>query len=280
MSDEPKTAVDDQGRTFVLVPESAFAVAMAIFSVLYLLVVLYLLFQALFMVWAEDLEGLKWLFNSTKADASHFSSPIFKLLAYAIIGGAMGGVVNGIRSFLFWHCDLHSFGWRYVWKYVTLPFMGAALALFVYALVRAGMGALGGGITTSSLGAGHSVVVLGIGVLSGYGARNALIWLDIQVGNLFAVKLVTVPDVLGKSEEAARNLVEKSGLTLGTVEKEPSAKVDQVLKQDPQGGAQIAQKVPVNITVGSTAEPPPPGAAAKEAAAKEAAAKEAAAKEA
>jgi hypothetical protein len=33
---------------------------------------------------------------------------------YAFIGGALGGIVNEIRAFLFWHCDNKAFGRAYL----------------------------------------------------------------------------------------------------------------------------------------------------------------------
>lgn len=66
-------------------------------------------------------------------------NPLVKTTIYGIeidscsncIGGGLGGTVNGIRSFLFWHCERIAFGRQFVCKYVTAPRVGATLALFL-----------------------------------------------------------------------------------------------------------------------------------------------------
>jgi hypothetical protein len=194
---------DQPARTSVVGEESGFATATAIVSIVYLLVALVLLFVALFDIWIGKFDGFgwSWLLGSGDPYKARLILPAFRLLAYAVIGGAMGGVVNGIRSFISWHCDAGGFGPRYIWKYVAAPFLGGTLALIISALVHGGIGALGANITTGTPGVGRGLVMLGIGALSGYGARDAFTWLDAQVTKVFAVKqegTPTAPDPLPK----------------------------------------------------------------------------------
>jgi hypothetical protein len=247
-----RTFTDEEGRTFVIVEEGPWAVCMAIVSICYLLAVLVWLFRELFFVWSGYHHGFPPFLVGRDPNASRVDQPTFRLVSYVVIGGAMGSVVNGIRSFLSWHCDARGFGPRYIWKYVTLPFLGATLALIVFALVRGGIAALGGEVSLAAPSPGHGFIALGIGVLSGYGARDVFVWLNIQVSKLFSTNLI-VPTVAGQNAEQAKQTLERAGFALGSAATRTTGDlkmVGLVLSQDPAAGQQAPSRSAVAITLG------------------------------
>ena len=154
------TFVDEKtGNIYQLVPEKAWDIAAATFSILYLVIMLAVFSGLLFAILGNQF---------LKED-----NPIYLLMAYTVIGGGLGGVINGIRSFIGWHADRRAFGRRYVWKYITLPLLGA-------------------------LGA------FSIGALSGYGSHRVLKWLEEQVNKLFKITGtvgIKAPDLKDKTKE-------------------------------------------------------------------------------
>jgi hypothetical protein len=113
-----------------------------------------------------------------------------RLIAFTIIAGALGGVINALRSGLHYRQTFHR---RHTWKYLCAPWMGAALALFVYSLVRSSIGVLGGS-TTSSVSTAQVVSNFSIGALVGYGSKDVFVWLDAKVGSFFEVKKDDAPE--------------------------------------------------------------------------------------
>src|SRR5437773_3371990 len=106
-----------------------------------------------------------------------------RLIAFTVIAGALGGVVNGLRSSLHYH---ESFDRRHAWKYLCAPWMGAILALFVYALLRSSVSVLGGG---AAGGVSNAQVLsnFSVGALVGYGSKDVFVWLDDKVNKIFHV---------------------------------------------------------------------------------------------
>jgi hypothetical protein len=113
-----------------------------------------------------------------------------RLIAFTLIAGALGGVINGLRSGLHYR---QTFQRRHTWKYLCAPWMGATLALFVYALIRSSIGVLGGS-TTSSVSTAQVVSNFAIGALVGYGSKDVFVWLDAKVGSFFEVKKGDEPE--------------------------------------------------------------------------------------
>jgi PASTA domain-containing protein len=259
MNGEKKKVRDPEGREFEVVPENWIAIVAATASVLYLIAMSLVLFWQLFDIWVGACTVFKWLIPKTPDGklpdwaVGPLNSATFRLVAFTAIGGAMGGVVNGFRSFVFWHCEAKGFGPRFFWRYVIFPFLGATLALLVYAILRGGIGALGGDIG-SSPSIGRGLVMFGIGGLAGYGSHDVFIWLDAQVGRLFAVKLVSVPNLIGKTEADAQSAVQQAGLAWGVVSKATSDQnqVGKVLLQKPEAGAQVAASTAVDVSIGTT----------------------------
>jgi len=93
-----------------------------------------------------------------------------------------------------------------------------------------------------------------IGVLSGYGSREVFIWLDAQVKRIFkvAAELIKVPDLMHKTQEEAKEILEKATLKLGKVLKEPTTdeKIEgKVISQTPLPDTSIAGGGTVDITI-------------------------------
>ena len=67
------------------------------------------------------------------------------------------------------------------------------------------------------------------------------------------INMVTVPDVLGKTEKDARKLIEEAGLTLvAVVSEEDTTKEDNVIiKQTLQAGDQVEEKTEITLTLNS-----------------------------
>ncbi len=185
------TFVDEKtGNIYQLVPEKGWDIAAATFSILYLVVMLAVFSGLLFAIL-----GNQFLQKD---------NPIYLLMAYTVIGGGLGGVINGIRSFIGWHADRRAFGRRYVWKYVTLPLLGAVLAAMVYAFFRSGLVAFGGNFTSDGNFANQALGAFSIGALSGYGSHRVLKWLEEQVNKLFKLTGtvgIKAPDSKDKTEE-------------------------------------------------------------------------------
>jgi hypothetical protein len=178
------------------------------------------------------------------------------LIAYTVIGGGLGGVVNGLRSIVSWHADRRAFSWRYIWKYVTLPPLGAVLAAIVYALVYGGVTLLGGGFAADQNTANQALSAFAIGALAGYGSHKVFKWLDEHVNRTFSIAPaeVGVPDLTGKSRAEAEAALKEAGLTLGKVDEQTvsdASTADKVIGQKPEPRAKASRRKPVDLTVGT-----------------------------
>jgi hypothetical protein len=185
----------ETGNVYELETETLLDIFTAAFSVLYLLTMLVLLCWALFDIYHGQNQLLTRIFPE---DTNYPDSPLSRMIAYAVIGGGLGGVVNGLRSIIGWHSERRAFGWRFMWKYITLPPLGAVLAPIVYAIVYCSIGVLGGGYTQDESSTSQALSAFAIGALSGYGSRQVYIWLDEQVKNIFKPPPkdeVNVPDI-------------------------------------------------------------------------------------
>ena len=249
----PKKAVDPQtGQEFEISPEQWFDVASAWISGLYLLAALAFFAWQLFDIWIGQ--------HSLAArypDTSSLNSPLFRLVAYTAIGGGLGGAVNGLRSFIGWHAEKRAFGWRFVWKYLALPPLGATLAVIVYALIRGGVAIYSGSFAGDSTTV-PSLSALATGALAGYGSHQVFIWLDEQVNKLFSVTKkalsakAVVPDLIGKTQDEAVKILEDAQLkhTVESAPQDDAAKIGKVVSQKPDAGADIPDDKTVIITVG------------------------------
>jgi hypothetical protein len=190
--------VDEQtGKSYEVVPEGTWDVVVAVLSILYLFVVVVTFTCLFFTIWAG---------YSIETDDP--KSPVFLLMAYTVVGGGLGGAINGIRSFIGWHAEREAFKRRYVWKYISQPLTGVALAAIVYAFFRSGFAAFGGNFAPNGNFANQALAAFAIGALSGYVSRRVLIRLDRLAKKLFKIAdadtdavAIKVPDLKGKTED-------------------------------------------------------------------------------
>ena len=256
-----RTKITDEqtGQEFEVIPERWFDVLSAWISAAYSLVVIgYLAYIVLdtwsgqYKVWPASLTGQ---LNTT------ISAVVFKLIVYTAVGGGMGAAVNNLRSFVSWHAERRAFGWRFVWKYIALPPLGATLAVLVYGIIQGGMAVFNGGTVSGT--AVTSLSAWAAGTLAGYGSHKVFIWLDDKVNSLFKVetKMTTVPDLAGKSPDEAKQAIVNSNLKPGETTERPAPNptlVGKVIGQNPAAGTDIACDSKVDIIIGKPSEIPGP----------------------
>ncbi len=257
LPDDPQGKIIDQqsGEEFPAIPETLFDERVAVVSFLYLLVMLALFFWQLFDIWVGKLTLACWLGYDT---SKSLASPAFRLVAYTFIGGGLGGIVNGIRSMLFWHCEKYVFGHRFIWKYITAPWIGATLALFTYALIRSGVAAFGGDIAAAEGTSTRQILAMfAVGALAGYGSREVFVWLDAQAKKIFKVTpTVKVPNLGGKTKEEAELYLKSLNLNLGNVIQETTqdeSMIGKVINQVPPPESTIESGKNVDIIIGKPA---------------------------
>jgi len=216
-------------------------------SAVYLLAVLLFLGWQLLDIWIGQYTLL-----GAYPNKGSLGSPIFKLLAYTAIGGGLGGVVNGLRSLISWHSERQSFGVRFIWKYLSLPPLGATLAVMVYGLMRGGIAVFSGGFTGDA-NTVSSLTALALGSLAGYGSHQVFIWLDQQVNKLFVVvsiERVKTPNLIDKTQAEADQLLQGAKLKLGKAVPEVSPdKEGLVIRQEPAAETVINSGATVDIVI-------------------------------
>ena len=212
--------------------------------------VLYLILAFTGVVWLlfDTWIGAHTLAASMGYDVSRLASRQYQIAVNAIAGGAIGGIVNGIRSAL-GYCT--SFDGRYAGKYISAPWMGAALALVALALLTTTAAVIGGQAATAPTSSPQLLSNFAIGALAGYGSRDVFVWLDAQVQRLFAVEAST-PNVTGQPEAVAISRIQAQNLTVGAVAAVPASQpavVGTVVDQAPSPGTQVSRGDTVDFTV-------------------------------
>lgn len=242
-----RVSIDEQtGKTHEIVDEGPLAVAAAGLSAAYLLLTLGFFLWLLFDVWS----GGCTLLERLGYDKARLTSPTFRLFAFTAIGGALGAIVNGVRSVIMWHCEEKAFGPRYFWKYLGLPWVGLTLALFLYAFMRSGMAVVGGNFALKGPSPSTYLTGFAAGVLAGYGSQKFYKWLDALVNRLLRVNFVRAPNLLNATRDNAEGLLRNTGLTVGKVEKEVREDGDgKVVSQMPPAGQFLQRREAVNFTV-------------------------------
>jgi hypothetical protein len=217
---------------------------LAILSILYLLLTLLFFNWLLFDTWMDA----HTLFRLVGYDLSRLNSPFFHLVAYTVIGGAIGGIINGIRSVLMYYKGFDS---NYFWKYIAAPWSGAALAIIGFAILRSTVAIFGGDVSGAPTDTSQALANFGIGALAGYGSRDVFIWLDKQVSKLFAVP-ETTPKVTGQPEPVAVSQIQSKNLEVGavaTVPAETPMDAGKVVDQAPAPGTPIDRGQSVDLVV-------------------------------
>lgn len=258
----PRFSRDEQtGKLFQLVREKPGDVFIAIVSCLYLLIALGFLLWLLFDTWTRTFKFIHWLGYMTPAIEVRLNTPIYRSFAYVFIGGGLGGVIAGYRSFTHWHSELQAFGRRFLWKYIFFPWLGATLALFVYAIIGGGISVIAGAdiFSATSPNVTKMFAALAIGSLVGYGSPQVVRWLDSQVNKLFKVEngkqptpKVRVPDLTGITPNEAEYAV--SGVAL-KLEPSTATEHERVAGQSPSAGSLVAVGTSVKILTAAADEP-------------------------
>ncbi len=248
---ERKSIKDEQtGTEFKLVPEKRWDKFWACFSFAYLGITLTFFLWLLVDTWLrKNTIFIRWLGYSSIEPV--LNTPVFRSFAYAFIGGALGGIIAGYRSCIFWHSEHQAFGARFVWRYLFFPWLGATLALFVYAILGSGVAVVGGDV---HVGATNMQLALAIGSIVGYGSPQVVKWLDSQVNKLFKVTPapeIRVPDLTNLIQKDAERILTDAGLKMGQVSKKPHGGRDagRILEQEPRAGSQAPAGGSVNITI-------------------------------
>jgi beta-lactam-binding protein with PASTA domain len=254
-----RRVIDKQtGESFVVETELNPDLIAAWISIIYTLAVIVSLSWLLLDTWTGEYPN--WLIKLFPKGQLNY--PIFKLVAYTAIGGAMGAAVNNIRSFVFWHAELNAFGRRFVWKYFSMPPLGAVLAVMVYAIIQGGTALISGNSPGGNAGPTTSLAAWVTGALAGYGSGKVLIWLDDKVNTLFKVETkagkVSVPDLSGKTKDEAEQILKDNQLALGDVSEVQTSvaeEIGKVISQTPVAGTEVEAHSNVAITIGKQMDP-------------------------
>lgn len=217
----------------------------AVLCILYLLGLLVAFGWLLFDTWI----GNYFLLRVLRYDVGALNKTSFRVVAFTVIAGGLGGTINGLRSSLTYY---NGFNQRYAWKYVTAPWMGVTLALFVYALISSSIVAFGGSATTANITTPQILTNFAAGALAGYGSKDVFVWLDATVHRIFHVK-EKVPDVTGKSQGAAISRLQAANLELGDISRVAprNGKAERtVVGQSPPARAPIDRGESVDLSVG------------------------------
>jgi len=251
--------IDEQtGRSFEVKPEDKMDRLAARASIIYLLIMIFFFLWQLFDIWLGRFT-LAQLFGYLNYGPLTNSSTLIGI--YTFIGGALGGIVNEIRGFLFWHCDHNAFGRRYLWKALVSPWLGAVLGIFVYFFMRSGIALFSGEFIPGEGTVQQAIPMFTIGLLAGYGSRKVFIWLDHHVDRIFKLKkkkdeaenLKKVPNLKGMTKEEAEKKLDDFELKLGKVKEVQTEKKDmikKVISQDTKPNLYVEAGSAINITLG------------------------------
>jgi hypothetical protein len=255
-----KTAHDDQtDKVFVIKPETKWATFVASVSAVYLIGALAFLLWLLFDTWS----GRNQLLYRFGYGREIFARESFRLLAFVAIAGALGATVDGIRSIVSWHSEREAYGPRFIWKDLSLPFIGAALGLIVYVTVRGGVGVFNGNFSFDQSGTMPKVSAFAVSALAGFSCWQVFRWLDAKANQLFSVvkdastktdEKAKVPDLTGKTVDEVATVLTSLKLKLGATREEVNtAQLGKVTRQTPAPGSMVASGDPVDITIGGKA---------------------------
>ncbi len=179
-----KEAIDEQtNKVFAVKRETNGARAIASIAGVYLIVSLAFYLWVLF----DTLSGNNSIFTRLHFNPTIMATSAFRLTLGVVIGGALGGTLDAIRSFISWHAEREAYGAQFIWKDISHPFLGAAVALFVYAMVVSGVGIIGGNASIDSTKGATLEVAIAIGALTGFSSWKVFRWLDGRASRMFTV---------------------------------------------------------------------------------------------
>ena len=218
-------------------------------SILYLLISLIVIGWLLFDIWIDA----HTLARLVRYDLRALNDSNYHLLAYTVLGGAIGGIVNGLRSATKYY---KGFDRHHSWKYIAAPWMGAALAMIGFALLKSAVAIFGGTAATEAADTTQALANFAIGALAGYGSKDVFVWLDSQVEKLFVPNKTETPDTTGKDVAVAVEQVQGAELSVGAVVGTPVQSPEEagkVVEQVPEPGTMIESGKAVSMVVGTSA---------------------------
>lgn len=148
-----------------------------IFLVLYSAVILGFALWLLFDVWS----GRNYIAKLLTVWDKTIGDPLYKTMAYSVIGGAIGSILYGVRMIFHYYANNKEvYNPKYFWKYITAPLEGGALAIVVIAIIRGGVAMFGGPFSppkgSEAMDVGN-FAAFGVGALIGMGARHVVKWI-------------------------------------------------------------------------------------------------------
>ena len=255
------TAHDEQtNKAYKIKHETKWATFVASISASYLICALVVLLWMLFDTWS----GRNQLLDKLGYSKNLLTLETFRLMAYVAIGGALGATVDGIRSIISWHSEREAYGPRFIWKDLSLPFVGASVGIMVYVTIRGGVGVFNGDFSLDSAGGMPKLAAFAVSSLAGFSSWQVFRWIDSKANQLFSVVKdstdssdvqVVVPNLSGKTPDEALELLKPLNLVLGKTNHDAHAgtNLGKILKQNPAAGLVAASGSAVSITIGGKA---------------------------
>lgn len=178
---KPKIFIDPQtGDIYPKYTEGPRDFFAAYVSLFYSVGILPYLCRLLLDTWTETYAG--WPMSAYKIQMVNHAHEELRILICAAIGGGIGASVNNIRSFVLWHSERQSFGWRFVWKYLSMPPLGATLAVIVNFIIQGGVAVFA---SQDHRAEGVPFSALATGALAGYASSKVLICWTIKPTRYF-----------------------------------------------------------------------------------------------
>lgn len=112
----------------------------------------------------------------------------FRLLALTAVAGALGAIIDRLRSVINWHSERQAYNARFLWRELSMPWIGAVIGLIASVFLRSGFGLLSGDINVDDASEASLLSGVSIGFLGGFTSRQAFKWIDAQGDRIFGVK--------------------------------------------------------------------------------------------
>jgi hypothetical protein len=247
--------VDEQtGKQFPLRGETPLAVFAASVSAVYLVTVIFVF------IWLSIATLTSNRFDLRIGDVNipnplpNPLSGLVRLFAVVALAGALGGAVDGLRSLVLWHAERKSYGARFFWKYLSRPFVGAALGLIAFALAKGGASAVSGELAVSvpeNANSGPTLLTFAVGALAGFSSEHVFRWFDAQANSWFSVMQgsTIAHDEAETATREAREFPEAGHSTGGEPPKQLDGQVDGDARSVP--GSTTIVGAPVGVTSGT-----------------------------
>jgi len=182
--------------SWALVKRMTVPALVAVYLTLSLLAVGWLLLD----ISTEQFCSLYWIGITLPESAEYVG--LLKLVFYAAIGGAVGGITFGMMNLQKYAAAQDAFNPAYVGDYLFRPFGAAALAVVIFSLLRGGvLTILGGDPTSPSTSVVASFSAFGIGFLAGFGSKEVVDRLNELIKKTFGSMEVQEREEEGEGED-------------------------------------------------------------------------------